>query len=180
MNHQDDTKSAPENVEIERKFLVSRDDWRQGARAIHIRQGYLAGDRGLAVRVRQKGDAAYLTIKAARDADSRYEFEYRIPTSDAELMLAKLCARPPIEKTRYEVTVGGNIWEIDEFEGENKGLIIAEIELASPDQPFTLPAWTGPEVTRDARFYNAYLYRQPFCTWGVSYDDLFQIQTDHG
>lgn len=180
MDCPDDTKSAMANVEIERKFLVARDDWRAGAKAIRIRQGYLAENQGLNVRVRQKGDNAYLTIKAARDADSRHEFEYRIPTSDAELMLGQLCARPPIEKTRYEVVVDGNTWEIDVFEGANKGLIIAEIELASPDQPFTLPAWVGPEVTKDVRFYNAYLYRHAFCTWGIAYADLFQMPPNDG
>lgn len=162
------------NIEIERKFLVTADDWRRGARAIRIRQGYIASQKGLTVRVRQKNDTAYLTVKANRDRDSRYEFEYRIPTSDADLMLAELCALPPIEKTRYEVDIDGHTWEIDVFEGPNDGLVIAEIELASVDQAFTKPAWAGPDVTTDPRFYNAYLFQHPFKTWGVSYRDLLK------
>lgn len=166
-----------ENVEIERKFLVTGDGWRQAARAIHIRQGYIAAQKGLTVRVRQKNDTAFLTIKATRDKDSRYEFEYRIPAGDAELMLAELCALPPIEKTRYEVDVDGNTWEIDVFEGQNAGLIIAEIELAAADQSFAKPDWLGPDVTGDARFYNAYLYQHPFQTWNIPYGDLLKSLT---
>jgi adenylate cyclase len=161
-----------ENVEIERKFLVQSDAWKPAGHAIHIRQGYLAASPGLTVRVRQKDDTAYLTIKAARDRDSRYEFEYRIPASDAQMMLGELCAFPPIEKTRFEWVTEGNTWEIDIFEGQNAGLIIAEIELTSPDQPFLRPSWLGPEVTHDPRFYNAYLYQKPFASWGTSYSDL--------
>jgi CYTH domain-containing protein len=161
-----------ENIEIERKFLVTNDEWRGNARAIRISQGYITASKGLTVRVRLKDDLAFLTIKAARDQDSRYEFEYRIPTRDANMMLTELCPLNPIEKTRYEVAADGNTWEIDVFEGVNEGLILAEIELTSASQPFARPNWLGPEVTRDARFYNAYLYQHPFQSWGMSYKDL--------
>lgn len=160
------------NLEIERKFLVKNDGWRSGAAGAHIRQGYLFASDDLAVRIRQKNGTCYLTIKADQESLTRAEFEYEIPAEDANEMLARLCATDPIEKTRYLIEHEGQIWEVDEFHGSNEGLILAEIELETPGQSFALPGWIGPEVTEDARFYNANLYEEPFQSWGESYPEL--------
>ncbi len=169
-----DKSVSSNNVEIERKFLVVGDGWKSQAKAKPIRQGYLATGKGLTVRARQKGDKAFLTIKAARDATSRYEFEYSIPVSDALQMLETICPHPPIEKIRYIVEEDGNTWEIDVFEGANQGLIVAEIELKSADQAFNKPGWLGPEVSDDIRFFNASIAYAPFNTWNISYPDLIR------
>lgn len=160
------------NIEIERKFLVVGEDWKTNAKALRIAQGYLVNDKEMTVRTRQKGDKAFLTIKAGSKGIGRLEFEYEIPVSDAHEMLEKLCACPPIDKTRYEVVVDGMIWEVDEFHGANNGLIMAEIELESADQAFEKPSWAGPEVSEDERFFNAYLSEKPFTSWGISQQQL--------
>ncbi|SDP37006.1 CYTH domain-containing protein [Desulforhopalus singaporensis] len=151
--------------EIEKKFLTKNDDWRQLGSGKSYRQGYLSGERGNTVRVRIAGDEGFLTIKGAGDGESRLEFEYRIPLEEAREMLMKLCRKPLIEKTRYKVFHGGFTWEIDEFKGENAGLIFAEIELQYPGQKFDLPDWIGDEVTGDPRYYNASLVSRPYSSW---------------
>jgi adenylate cyclase len=153
-------------TEIERKFLVNGRAWRQGAGVAYC-QGYLNRDPERTVRVRIAGDRAFLTIKgSAKGAKgiSRPEFEYEIPVSDAEQLLP-LCDGHLIQKVRYIVTHGGNTWEVDEFHGDNEGLVIAEIELASEDQPFERPGWVGQEVSDDPRYFNANLVADPFVNW---------------
>ena len=155
-------------VEIERKYLVEGDSWRgQIVSATRIVQGYLArGD--VTVRARIRGDRAYLTVKGRSQGIARSEFEYEIPVADAETMLAELADGPVVEKTRNLVEVGGHTWELDVFAGDNEGLVMAEIELASADEVFTLASWAGEEVTDDSRYYNVNLARHPFRQWGRS------------
>jgi adenylate cyclase len=157
-------------TEIERKFLLRDDSWRQEADAgVDYRQGYLPGDTSVAVRVRAAGDAAWLTIKSGTQGISRREFEYPIPLADADEMLQHLCRRPLIEKRRHKVHRGKHVWEIDVFRGDNEGLVVAEIELCSVDEPFERPAWLGREVSDDARYFNARLSQHPYREWR---DDL--------
>jgi len=151
-------------VEIERKFLVKNDDWRDLGVPIHYAQGYLVADGEKTVRVRVAGEKGFLTIKGRSEGFSRKEFEYPVPVSEALEML-KLCSIPMIEKYRTRVLHEGKIWEVDEFEGENKGLIMAEIELKSEDETFLIPSWIGPEVTGDIRYFNSYLARNPYKNW---------------
>lgn len=152
-------------VEIERKFLVQDESWKVGAgEGLDCRQGYLMSNGEKTVRVRIMGDKAYLTIKGPVEGISRSEFEYEIPVEDAEDILA-LCGHP-IEKTRYLIKHAGMRWELDVFAGANEGLVMAEVELASEGQLFELPPWAGEEVSGDIRYYNAYLARRPFSTWG--------------
>ena len=144
-------------VEIERKFLVAGAEWRQTAtQGRRIRQGYL-GSGSVQVRVRRVGDEAFLTIKGRREGISRSEFEYSIPVADAEALLATLCPHPPVEKTRYEVTHEGHLWEVDVYEGRHVGLVVAEIELSRVDEAFSLPPWVGADVSGDSRYSNAVL-----------------------
>lgn len=150
-------------IEIERKFLVSGDAWRNNSGVLY-RQGYLNRDKARTVRVRLAGDAAYLTVKGQSTGASRAEFEYPIPCADAVALLA-LCDGPLIEKTRYIVLHAGMRWEVDEFAGDNAGLVVAELELASEDQAFEHPAWLGAEVTHNARYFNSNLATHPFRVW---------------
>jgi CYTH domain-containing protein len=152
-------------TEIERKFLVTGEGWRAGAAGRIYRQGYLSTDPDRTVRVRVVGGDGYLTIKGRAEGLVRAEFEYPIPAVDAGEMLDRLCLRPLIEKTRYRVKHGGRVWEVDEFSGENRGLRLAEIELADPAEPVDLPGWVGEEVSSDPRYYNANLVRHPFGRW---------------
>lgn len=151
--------------EIERKYLVTGDEWRALGTATQIRQGYLSTVKERTVRIRVVGDAAYLTIKGITQGATRTEFEYPIPVPDAHQMLDELCERPLIEKTRHVVVVGGMVWEVDEFAGANDGLTIAEVELEYEDQAFEIPDWVGAEVTSDPRYFNANLIDRPFSTW---------------
>jgi len=151
--------------EIERKFLIANDAWREGADGVRYRQGYLSTDPERTVRARMAGDRGYLTIKGKSSGAARLEYEYPIPAEDANEMLDRLCLRPIIEKVRYKVQFAGLTWEIDEFEGDNAGLVIAEVELESEDQAVELPAWVGEEVTGQQRYYNASLIARPFNTW---------------
>ncbi|GAB4280010.1 MAG: CYTH domain-containing protein [Deferrisomatales bacterium] len=151
--------------EIERKFLVRGDRWKVGARGVPYRQGYLSTDPERTVRVRVVGDRGFLTIKGKPRGIAREEFEYRIPAADAHALLDRLCLKPLIEKTRYRVAVGGHTWEVDEFAGDNAGLVLAEVELAHPDEEVELPEWVGEEVSHDPRYCNANLVRRPFATW---------------
>ncbi|MGD2112415.1 MAG: CYTH domain-containing protein [Gammaproteobacteria bacterium] len=150
--------------EIERKFLVTSRDWRSGD-PTEYRQGYLSLDKERTVRVRIAGDQAYLTIKGITRGATRREYEYPIPPDDARELLAELCRQPLIEKRRYRLEHAGLTWEIDEFFGDNDGLVVAEVELEHEDQPFERPPWLGEEVTDDPRFYNANLVDNPYCNW---------------
>ena len=151
--------------EIERKFLVCSDAWRERAKGTLFRQGFLSTEPERTVRVRVAGSRGVLTIKGITVGARRAEYEYEIPLEEAEEMLGALCVRPLIEKVRYTLSVGAHTWEIDVFEGENAGLIVAEIELAHEDEPFERPAWLGDEVTHDARYFNASLVKAPYETW---------------
>ncbi len=154
--------------EIERKFLVTGDAWRTLGEPVCIRQGYLCSGPERVVRVRTAGDRAWLTIKGVNFGATRREYEYPIPLGDATELLEidGFCERPLIEKRRTRIPLGEVVWEVDEFLGENQGLIIAEVELRDPEQPVALPAWIGAEVTGDARYYNNNLLAHPFSRWG--------------
>lgn len=152
-------------LEIERKFLMKDESWRGLAKGVHYRQGYLNSSQGATVRVRTIGEQGYLTIKGPSRNGARLEYEYQIPIADATEMLTKLSASPIVEKLRHAISFDGFIWEVDEFLGENAGLIFAEIELDHPEQAFSLPPWIGREVTHDPRFYNSSLARNPYCQW---------------
>ena len=151
--------------EIERKFLVKGENWRVPGTGVPYRQGYLSTVPERTVRVRLIRDKGYLTIKGIAVGATRAEYEYEIPAGEAGEMLDKLCERPLIEKTRYRVEHRGLTWEIDEFDGDNAGLIIAEVELEEEDQAIMLPDWVGKEVTGDPRYYNASLIADPFTRW---------------
>ena len=151
--------------EIERKFLVRADTWRDGATGTRFRQGFLSVEPERTVRIRVAGSSAWLTIKGKTVGARRSEYEYEIPRSDAEQMLDALCVRPIIDKVRYTVQVGPHTWEIDVFEGENQGLIVAEIELRAENEAFERPGWLGEEVTDDPRYFNSNLAVHPFSTW---------------
>ncbi len=151
--------------EIERKFLVIGEEWKRGTSGVSYRQGYLSTVKERTVRVRTVGDKGFLTIKGVTVGVSRSEFEYPIPTADANAMLDDLCERPLIEKTRYKVQHAGLTWEIDEFFGENRGLIVAEVELKDEQQTFDLPSWVGKEVSGDPRYFNSNLIKTPYTQW---------------
>jgi adenylate cyclase len=150
--------------EIERKFLVKGTSWRN-ENGTSIRQGYLHNEIDGTVRVRTKGERAYLTIKGGTTGITRLEFEYEIPLEEANEILDELCQKPLIEKIRYEVEVNGSKWEIDEFLGENAGLVVAEIELEDEGQEFIKPDWLGDEVSDDFRYQNANLVKHPYSQW---------------
>lgn len=153
-------------IEIERKFLVTGDGWRgQVSHAIAMRHGYLTelGARA-SVRVRVEGEVGKLNVKAAVVGMARAEYEYEIPAAEAEEMLATLCSGL-ILKTRHYVERDGLTWEIDVFEGDNAGLVVAEVELDSVDQQFPRPSWAGREVTREQRYYNHALAKRPYAEW---------------
>lgn len=151
--------------EIERKFLLADESWRQGAEGRYLCQAYFSHGPGCTVRVRIDGNAAFLTLKGRNEGPERLEFEYAVPLEDAREMLQAFAVSPSIEKTRHTVRYDGFIWEIDEFHGANQGLVVAEIELAAPDQVFARPAWLGREVTNEARYYNSCLSQLPYSQW---------------
>lgn len=152
--------------EIERKFLVDHDAWTHDpSQGTQYRQGYLSADPARVVRVRVAGAGAYLTIKGPTTGVTRAEFEYPIPVADAQLLLDTLCIRPLIEKTRYRVPFGGRMWEVDEFVGENAGLITAEVELDEATALVALPPWIGREVSDDPRYFNSNLAQHPYARW---------------
>lgn len=155
--------------EIERKFLVADDAWRERADdGETMRQGYLAGGEWGSVRVRVGGGEARLNIKGATVGATRREFEYPIPVEDAEILLDELCSGPLIEKTRHRVRHAGHVWEIDVFAGDNAGLVVAEVELEDADEAVERPAWLGTEVTDDPRFYNVSLVEHPYGRWSAA------------
>jgi len=154
-------------IEIERKFLVNSNAFKTEAFAQNrIAQGYLSSVPGRTVRVRIKGNKGFLTIKGASNESgvSRFEWEKEIPEDEAKALL-KLCDEGVIDKTRFEVKMGNHVFEIDEFFGENEGLIMAEIELKSETEDFEKPKWLGKEVTNDIRYYNSYLSKNPYKKW---------------
>lgn len=151
--------------EIERKFLVRSDAWKTGAKPVRVTQGYLSRVNERVVRVRLAGGKGWITVKGKSHGQRRREYEYEIPAAHAAEMLDQLCERPLIDKLRYRVDVKGVTWEVDEFLGDNTGLIIAEVELSRNGQPVPLPDWVGVEVTDDARYYNNHLASHPFSTW---------------
>ena len=153
-------------IETERKFLVKDDGYKaQAVRSYRIRQGYIAHDSGRTVRVRIRDDKGFLTIKGPSIIlGSRPEWEKEISLQEAEELFL-LCKPGSVDKTRWIVPAGKRFFEIDEFFGENEGLVMAEIELGSPDEPFERPSWLGDEVTDDERYYNGYLARNPFKNW---------------
>ncbi len=154
-------------LEIERKFSVKSTTFLANAKESYkITQGYLNTDKNRTVRVRIKGNKGFITVKGISSADglSRFEWEKEILVSDAKALLL-LCEDFVIDKIRYVIPFGTVTFEVDVFEGTNKGLIIAEVELETEDQPFEKPDWLGNELTGDERFYNAYLSNKPFCTW---------------
>lgn len=157
--------------EIERKFLVVNDAWRsQASRAVHYRQGYLNDlEHGgkCSVRVRTSDGHAYLNIKGATLGISRQEFEFPIPERDADSILNQFALGACIDKTRHFVEFDGHTWEIDVFEGDNAGLVVAEIELQSVDEKFSRPAWLGAEVSDDPRYYNVCLVKHPYRKWST-------------
>ena len=152
-------------IEIERKFLLKGTEWKQLAEGTGYRQGYLSSVKERTVRVRTIADKGYLTIKGISVGAVRSEYEYEIPHADADALLDALCERPIIEKNRYKIDHAGFTWEVDEFFGENEGLVVAEIELDSEDQEFEKPAWVGEEVTGDPRYFNSSLIKEPYARW---------------
>lgn len=160
-------------TEIERKFLVISDDWRADATGVALRQGYLSRHPDRTVRVRIAGTQAFITVKGRSRGVTRLEFEYPVPLADAGHMLEELCERPLVEKTRHTLDIGPQRWEIDEFHGDNQGLIVAEIELLHEDQAFERPAWLGREVSADSRYFNANLASHPYSRWSKVDSDPF-------
>ena len=152
-------------IEIERKFLLANDSWRSLAPGVRYRQGYITAQPGRTVRIRTIGDRGFLTIKGPGPGAARAEFEYEIPGEDARVLLDTLCEKPLIEKNRHRIDYQGFVWEVDEFLGENQGLVIAEIELSHENQEFTLPPWIGREVTGESRYFNAALVHHPYSRW---------------
>jgi CYTH domain-containing protein len=152
-------------TEIELKFLVVGDAWRELAESEEVRQGYIPAVKDGVIRVRMVGNRGTLTIKGIMVKGSRLKFEYEIPERDANGLLANYCQQPIIEKTRYKIPYQGFIWEVDQFHGVNEGMIVAEIELADIDKQFAKPDWIGDEVTEDPRYFNSNLLANPFTRW---------------
>ncbi len=151
-------------TEIERKFLVENDTWRDGTVGVRIAQGYLARDGNSTVRIRIGGQQAWITVKSRSIGISRLEFEYEIPLEDAREML-ELCHPSVIHKTRHEIAYAGHVWEVDVFAGENQGLIVAEVELEHESISPEIPPWIGAEVSDDPRYGNSRLSVHPFKNW---------------
>ena len=158
-------------IEIERKFLLKNNNWLKLVdRSTKIRQGYFASPGTIeqtkaSLRVRIDGEKANINIKSATVGMVRKEYEYSIPVDDANEMLDELCETPQIDKTRYRIAMGKHTWEIDEFYGDNEGLLVAEIELSDVNESFAKPDWLGEEVTEDKRYYNVNLVKQPYKNW---------------
>lgn len=158
--------------EIERKFLLKDDRWRaQVSRTATMRQGYLASDASCSIRVRVTGDAGYLNIKSATLGVARSEFEYAIPVTEARELLDLFCRGRCLDKVRHYISRPPHIWEIDVFEGDNAGLVVAEIELTSVAESFACPEWLGPEVSADPRYYNVCLIDHPYSAWPAASRD---------
>lgn len=152
-------------IEIERKFLVVNDDWRQQGQGTFLRQGYISAEPGRIVRVRIEADRASLTIKGLASGISCGEWEYPIPLADGQALLKEVCQPPLIEKVRHRILYEGLLWEVDEFSGDNAGLVVAEVELESESQEFARPSWLGAEVSHERRYANANLLKHPYRLW---------------
>ena len=153
-------------IEIEHKFLLANEDWRNYViRSVYYKQGYLGGNENNSIRVRVSDEYAWLNLKSAVAGAQRLEFEYEIPLNDADIILEQLCFKPYIEKYRHFVQHAEHLWEIDEFLGDNAGLIVAEIELSQLGESFVKPDWLGQEVTDDLRYYNNNLTKYPYKDW---------------
>ncbi|WP_455235009.1 CYTH domain-containing protein [Thiogranum longum] len=153
-------------IEIERKFLVRDDSWREHADSgAYYSQAYLTSDPANCIRVRIAADQAWLNIKSARSPLRRLEFEYEIPLEDARELMHEVCSGATVEKRRYHVTHAGHLWEVDVFEGANAGLVLAEIEIQDENESFELPPWLGIEVSDDPRYYNMHLAEEPYSQW---------------
>ena len=155
-------------LEIERKFLLAGEEWRSLVTdSQHFCQGYLCADKKRAVRVRIAADKAFLTIKASGSGLARLEFEYPLSVEDARMILEQIAEKPLVEKIRHNVPYGALLWEVDEFLGLNKGLLLAEVELQREDQAIEKPLWAGEEVSADPRYYSANLVKNPYQNWGT-------------
>ncbi len=153
-------------LEIEHKFLLANDDWRTEVQSsVYYKQAYLSSSPTSSIRVRISDSQAWLNLKSATIGNHRLEFEYEIPLVDADTIITELCVKPWIEKQRHFIARDGHVWEIDEFFGDNAGLIVAEIELLQIDESFAKPSWIGVEVTHDLRYYNNNLAKHPFKDW---------------
>lgn len=151
--------------EIERKFLVISEKYKELGIGIPVKQGYLSLSKKRTVRIRISGDKGFLTVKGKSYGATRQEYEYEIPYQDALEMIENQCKKYLIEKLRYEIRFKNNTWEVDEFSGMNKGLVVAEIELEDEEQDFEKPEWVGEEVTGDPRYFNSGLAKKPFSEW---------------
>ena len=152
--------------EIERKYLVLNDSYKAYSTVTYIQQGYISTKKERVVRVRIKDDKGYITIKGENNGAVRLEYEYPIPVTEAKEIIENLCQKPIIEKRRYNFrTADGHLWEIDEFFGENEGLVVAEIEIEREDEEYEIPEWVGEEVTSDMRYYNSNLMQNPYKNW---------------
>ena len=152
-------------IEIERKFLVKERPFAMAKRSLKINQGYILNEKSKVIRVREKGDDYFLTIKGNNIGISRLEYDFPISKEDAKELIFHFCKTTLIEKTRHYVEHKGHTWEVDEFHGTNDGLIVAEIELESEDEKFEIPNWIGQEVTQDERYYNMNLAVHPYTSW---------------
>ena len=152
-------------IEIERKFLVKEKPFHLAKKSLRIRQGYIVNDQKQVIRVREKGDDYFLTVKGNNIGISRLEFDFPISKEDAEELLEHFCKTTMIDKTRHYVENHGHTWEVDEFHGDNTGLVVAEIELEAEDEQFERPDWVGEEVTSHERYYNMNLAINPFKNW---------------
>jgi len=152
-------------IEIERKFLVKEKPFSIAKRSLKINQGYIINEKSKVIRVREKGDDYFLTIKSNNIGISRLEYDFPISKEDAKELIFHFCKTTLIEKTRHYIEHKGHTWEVDEFHGKNNGLIVAEIELESEDEKFEIPDWVGEEVTQDDRYYNMNLAIHPFTSW---------------
>lgn len=158
-------------TEIEHKFLLRDDRWRQQIeRSVRIRQGYLTSDARCSVRVRVADNQGFLNLKSGTLGIQRSEYEYPIPLNEAEEILDTLCEKPLLEKTRYYLHFREHLWEIDEFAGDNAGLIVAEVELSRSDESFARPEWVGEDVSHDMRYYNSQLALHPYRSWSCRDD----------
>jgi len=152
-------------IEIERKFLVKETPFHLAKRSLRIRQGYIVNDQKQVIRVREKGDQYFLTLKGNNIGISRLEFDFPISKEDADELIKHFCQTALIDKTRHYVEHKGHTWEVDEFHGSNDGLIVAEIELETEDETFDIPDWAGEEVTSEEKYYNMNLATHPFKNW---------------
>jgi adenylate cyclase len=153
-------------LEIERKYLVCSDEWRAGVeQSIPIRQGYFCRTPLLRARIRVFGERGFITLKSEAGTLVRHEYEYEIPKADAIEIIERFSIEPLITKTRHHLTYDGVLWAVDVFEGENAGLVMAEVELTSQEQRVSVPKWAGQEVTADSRYGNSNLASAPFSTW---------------